>query len=294
MIDRSVPPAGVVVGVDGDAATLRAAAWAAREADGRGLPLDLVQVLPPSHRPTDELRAPSGRALGLLEQARRVAVGEAPGVSVRLSVVDGSVGEALAAVARRAHLLVLGSRGFDSVVDVTLGRTLVHAMTHAACPVVVVPPRRDPCERHTGAIVVGVDGSPESHGAVAFATDVADRWHARITAVHVATRRVDADHDDQRRVLAEALAGLADRHPGVRMREAFPHGAAGEEILGEARHGAALIVLGSRGRGSLVGPLVGSTSQTVVRSACCPVAVLSSAAAQRWTSPDRAWAEEGV
>src|SRR4051812_22094972 len=118
MIDRSVPPAGVVVGVDGDPAALRAVAWAAQEADRRHLPLDLVQVLPPSHRPDDELQAPTGRAHSLLEQARRIAVGAATGrLPVRLSVVDGVVGPALATAARRAHLLVLGARHLDGALD---------------------------------------------------------------------------------------------------------------------------------------------------------------------------------
>ena len=294
MIDRSVLPAGIVVGVDGDPATLQAVAWAAREADGRGLPLDLIQVLPPSDRPSTELRAASGRALALLDQARRTAVGAAPGLAPRLSVVDGVVAAALVAVAHRAHLLVLGSRGFDSMVDLTLGRTLVHAMGHAACPVIVVPPAWDSSARHTGPVVVGVDGSPESQGAIAFAADVADRWRSPVTAVGVASRHGgDADAEEHRRVLAETVAGLATRYPDVRPAEELRHGSPGEE-LSEAGHDATLVVVGSRGRGSLAGPLVGSTSQAVVRSVSCPVAVLSTAAAARWTSPDHAWAEEGV
>ncbi len=295
MIDRSVPPAGVVLGVDGDPATLRAVGWAAREADRRHLPLDLVQVLPPSHRPDDELHPPNGRALSLLEQARRIAAAAAPELSVRLSVVDGVAGPALVATAQRAHLLVLGSRALDGVLDLTLGRTLVHAMSQAMCPVVVVPPRWEPGERHVGAVVVGVDGSPESHGAIAFGTDVADRWGARISAVSVAPRREpDADEEARRRVLAEARAGMLARHPGVRLHEVVDRGMPSEELLREARRGAALVVLGSRGRGALVGTLVGSTSQAVVRAAPCPVAVLPPWAAARWVSPEPAWAEEGV
>ncbi|GAA4880777.1 universal stress protein [Actinomycetospora straminea] len=295
MIDRSVPPAGVVVGVDGDPGTLRAVGWAAREADRRRLPLDLVQVLPPSDRDPDELRAPTGRAMSLLGQARRIAEAAAPGLAPRLSVVDGVAGPALVAVSRRAHLLVVGTRHLDGALDLTLGRTLVHTMGRSACPVVVVGPRWDPDERHEGPVLVGVDGSPESHGAVAFATDVADRWHARLTAVGVAPRHdADADADERRRVLAEARAGLATRYPGVRLHEVLDRGDPGEELLREARDGAALVVLGCRGRGALAGTLVGSTSQRVVRAAPCPVAVLPAGAAERWVATDRVWAEEGV
>ncbi|MDD7939522.1 universal stress protein [Actinomycetospora lutea] len=295
MIDRSVPPAGVVVGVDGDPTTLRAVGWAAQEADHRGLPLDLVQVLPPSHRPSEELYTPTGRALSLLDQARRIATGAAPDLVVRLSVVDGVAGPALVTASRRAHLLVLGARDLAGSLELTLGRTLVHAMGHAACPVVVVPAHWGPEDRHIGPVLAGVDGSPESHGAVAFAADVADRWRARVTAIGVLPRGVtDAEDEARRRVLAEARAGLTARHLGVRIHEAVRHGTPSGEILAVARDRAALVVLGSRGRGALVGPLIGSTSQAVVRAAPCPVAVLSSTAAARWTSPERVWAEEGV
>ncbi len=158
-----------------------------------------------------------------------------------------------------------------------------------------VPPRWDPDERHAGAVVVEVDGSPESHGAVAFGTDAADRWGARISAVAVAPRRgPDADEQARRRVLVEARAGTLARHPGVRLDESVDRGTPSEELLREARDGAALVVLGSRGRGALVGTLVGSTSQAVVRAAPCPVAVLPPRAAARWAAPEHTWAEEGV
>lgn len=295
MIDRSVPPAGVVVGVDGDPTTLRAVGWAAQEAGRRGLPLDLVQVLPPSHRPAEELYPPTGRALSLLDQARRIASDAAPEVAVRLSAVDGVAGPALVTVSRRAHLLVVGARDLAGSLELTLGRTLVHTMGHAACPVVVVPAHWGPEDRHAGPVLAGVDGSPESHGAVAFAVDVADRWQARITAISALPRgATDAEDDARRRVLAEARAGSATTHPGSRIHEVVRHGTPSAEILAVARDRAALVVLGSRGRGALVGPLLGSTSQAVVRAAPCPVAVLSSAAAARWTSPERVWAEEGV
>lgn len=294
MIDRSVPPAGVVVGVDGDPATLRAIGWAAHEAKRRELPLDLVQILPPSSRPEDELRAPSGRALSLMESARRLAVGAEPGVSPRLSVADGVVGPSLVAVARQARLLVLGSRGHDGALDLTIGRTLVHALGQAQCPVVVVPPRWDPAAAHTGPVVAGVDGSPESDGAVVLAAEVADRWQSRLTIAAV-TRHQDPGTDGEaRRLLTTARAGVSARHPDLPVEEVVGHGTPGEELLACARDGAALLVVGSRGRGALVGSLIGSTSQAVVRFAPCPVAVLPPAAAARRVSPEQARAEEGV
>jgi nucleotide-binding universal stress UspA family protein len=239
--------------------------------------------------------APTGRALSLLDQGRRIASDAAPEVAVRLSVVDGVAGPALVTTSRRAHLLVLGARDLAGSLELTLGRTLVHTMGHAACPVVVVPAHWGPEDRHAGPVLAAVDGSPESHGAVAFAIDVADRWRARISAISALPRgATDAEDDARRRVLAEARAGSATSHPGLRIHEVVRHGTPSAEILAVARDRAALVVVGSRGRGAVVGPLIGSTSQAVVRAAPCPIAVLSSAAAARWASPQRVWAEEGV
>ncbi len=292
MIDHSQPPTGVVVGVDGNPATHGAVAWAAREAARRHLPLDLVQVLPPSERPHDETRSPSGRAHALLEQARHAAHAVAPDLPVRLSVVDGVVGPALVATAVQARLLVLGARPSGGVADAGVGRTVAHAMGHAACPVVVVPPRWEPGADEVPAVVVGVDGSTEAEGAVAFGADVAERIGSSLTVVTVAARSGGETDEEVRRHLAEGVAGTIGAHPDVPLREVVRRGQVAEQLLAEARDGAALLVVGSRGRGAVSGVLLGSTSQRVVHAAPCPVAVLSPQAASAWAPAERPEAGE--
>jgi len=286
MIDHSQPPTGVVVGVDGSPATHGAVAWAAGEAARRHLPLDLVQVLPPSERPHDEMRSPSGRAHALLEQARHAAHAVAPDLSVRLSVVDGVVGPALLATAAQARLLVLGARPSGGIADAGVGRTVAHAMGHAACPVVVVPARWEPGADEAPAVIVGVDGSTEAEGAVAFGADVAERTGSSLTVVTVGARGGETD-DDVRRHLSEGVAGTVGAHPDVPLREVVRRGQVAEQLLAEARDGAALLVVGSRGRGAVSGVLLGSTSQRVVHAAPCPVAVLSPQAALVWAHPEQ-------
>lgn len=284
MIDRTEPATGVVAGVGGNPATLRAVRWAAREADRRRLGLDLVQVLPPSHH-DHVLQAPQGRARALLEQGRHVAAAAAPDVPVRLSVVTGVAGPALVHVAERAELLVLGSRTAAGDLDLTVGRIVGHAIGHATCPVVLVPQIWDPDAAHSGGVLVHVDGTRESVGAVAFAADVAERWGAPLRPVAVAARRGSgADEQAHRRRLADAVAATGDRHPHLALHETVLWGNAAEAILQEARGRARLIVLYSRGFGALTASFLGATTQTVVRMASCPTAVLPSEVADVWAT----------
>lgn len=281
MIDRTEPATGIVAGVGGNPATLRAVRWAARDAARRHLSLDLVQVLPPSHD-DHVLWAPQGRARALLEQGRHVAAASAPEVPVRLSAVTVVAGPALVHVAARAELLVLGSRTAAGDLDLTVGGIVGHAIGHATCPVVLVAQVWDPDAAHAGHVLVHVEGTSESVGAVAFAADVAERWQAPLEAVAVGGRRgSEADEQVHRLRLADALAGTTDRHPHLALHEAVLWGNDAEEILQRSRRQARLIVLCSRGHGALAASFLGATTQAVVRMASCPTVVMPPGVARR-------------
>jgi nucleotide-binding universal stress UspA family protein len=294
MIDRTVPATGIVAGVGGNPATLRAVRWAAREAGRRHLSLDLVQVLPPSYD-DHVLQAPQGRARALLEQGRRVAAASAPEVPVRLSVVTGVAGPALVHVADRAELLVLGSRTAAGDLDLTVGRIVGHGIGHATCPVVLVPQIWNADAAHSGHVLVHVEGISESVGAVAFAADVAERWQAPLEAVAVGTRRgSEADEQVHRQRLADALAGMTERRPHLALHEAVLWGNEAEAILQRSRRQARLVVLCARGHGGLTASFLGATTQAVVRMASCPTAVLPPGVAKAWASRKIGQVKEGA
>jgi nucleotide-binding universal stress UspA family protein len=86
---------------------------------------------------------------------------------------------------------------------------------------------------------------------------------------HTVAERIAAGE----RAISEAVAGWAEKYPDVALtREAIP--AAPARVLADASQRAALIVVGSRGRGGFTGLLLGSTSQAVLHHASCPVAVV--------------------
>ncbi|MFP3712600.1 universal stress protein [Puerhibacterium sp. TATVAM-FAB25] len=136
----------VVVGVDGSAASLGAAALAAREAAGRSQTLvvlharltavtpysPLQDVPPPPTMSTDD---PTHRAaLEVAEDLRR----EQPGLEVQVELLDGDPAHALVFATRHADLVVVGSRGMGAFRGMLLGSVSNEVVRDAASTVLVV------------------------------------------------------------------------------------------------------------------------------------------------------------
>ncbi|MFV9458064.1 universal stress protein [Rhodococcus sp. NM-2] len=73
-------------------------------------------------------------------------------------------------------------------------------------------------------------------------------------------------------VLAESLAGLAERYPDVAVREIVESGGVGEVLLRWCVD-AQLLVAGSHGHGALGRAVLGSTSRDMLHRARCPVMI---------------------
>jgi nucleotide-binding universal stress UspA family protein len=136
---------------------------------------------------------------------------------------------------------------------------------------------------HEHRIVVGVDGSPSSKSALAWAIGQAKLTGAVVEAVTAwdypatygyAAAVVDVDWEGlAARVLGDAVSEVApDAAPGA-IRQLVSEGNAAQVIL-DASAGADLLVVGSRGHGGFVEALLGSVSQHAVHHATCPVVVI--------------------
>ncbi len=140
----------------------------------------------------------------------------------------------------------------------------------------------------SGTIVVGVDGSPSAARALEWAIDQAVHEHRPLTLVHGVgptgvvwieqsgpDHRValDAVREDARKVLDDALAAVHHRAPGLEVHEAL-RVADGRQALLEESKDAAMVVVGSRGRGPVKSLLLGSVGVAVTRHAACPVVVV--------------------
>jgi nucleotide-binding universal stress UspA family protein len=132
-------------------------------------------------------------------------------------------------------------------------------------------------------IVVGVDGSESSLGALRWAIRQAKFTGARVDAVAVwryptgygwAPIQGEIDFEgDAERSLAGALGAVSALEPEVPVHPLVAEGAAAEVLLRTAK-GADLLVVGSRGLGAIASSLLGSVSLYCVLHAHCPVLVL--------------------
>ncbi|MFE3499492.1 universal stress protein [Kitasatospora sp. NPDC059160] len=131
----------------------------------------------------------------------------------------------------------------------------------------------------TGPVVVGFDGSLESLTATEWAAHEAQRRAVPLEVLEAwPWPKRDVVGSDQ--TYHRALAHLAEREsaltalvPGLPVASAAVS-ADPVEALEAASHRAALLVLGSRGLGTLRGFLVGSVSQEVLRRSACPVVLV--------------------
>jgi len=136
------------------------------------------------------------------------------------------------------------------------------------------------------AVVVGVDGSKCAQGALDFAAEEASLRSLPLLVVtvwdlpdEVAPSAMQAlDAADSARIRAElivkkAVARVSRLAPHV-VVESFVSSGRAEKVLIEKAQEAALLVVGSRGRGAVAGLLLGSVSRQVVGRARCPVVVV--------------------
>lgn len=134
----------------------------------------------------------------------------------------------------------------------------------------------------TRPITAGVDGTPESHAALAWAAREAVRRGLPLRVVHAwqlvpdqafgaATRET---HDQWvREGVDETARSVAEHHPRLDITVDVVEGSP-THTLAEAAARAEMLVLGSRGHGALVGFLLGSVGQHVIAESERPVVLV--------------------
>lgn len=135
-------------------------------------------------------------------------------------------------------------------------------------------------------ILVGVDGSEASGVALEFAVEEAVRRKGTLRVISawefpampqpemaIVPQVVDAYQEEAETMVAEAIARARELAPDLQCEGVAVGGYAGEVLVQEG-HGAAVLVVGRRGRGGLAGLLMGSVSRHVADHCPCPVIIV--------------------
>lgn len=280
----------IVVGMDGSPEARAALEWAGfvAGADDRITVVHAYTtpiMLTPAYLPTMPTVPTQDAHLLAKERLERI-LGDISDQRVTSWVVQGRPGQAIAAEASDADLVVVGHRG-DSQMSMMLGSTANYVLHHASQPVVVVhgaeptPPR---------TVVVGIDDHDPS--ATTSESVRALQWAYRlphVEEIHVvhawslypyawelssALASHAAEFEAAARTAIDRVAEHAGPPPaGVRIRYDVIEGSPAMALL-QASKEADLLVVGTRGRGGFRGLLVGSTSTEVAAHSHIPVAVI--------------------
>ncbi len=289
---------GVVVAFDGSVASRVAVDWAADAAQAYGRPLTLLRARPDAEAEVVELPIGSEEAAQVLgpdaadavdAQFRRVRATH-PGLSLHLVVHPGSPVEALLDASESAAVIAMGSRGLEGFRGLVVGSTTMHVAPRAKCPVVVLyQPDEDTAAaqasaRHPGGVVVGYDGSESSDLALEFGLKHAAATGREVSVVLATKGRpaqdaqpitAESEVPEEIRELTVQATAVRQAHPDVPV--AFLHGVGSPAgILIEEGSGAALAVVGARGRGGFSGLVLGSVGLQMLMHAECPVAIVHS------------------
>ncbi|MGW5397400.1 universal stress protein [Streptomyces sp. NPDC003952] len=134
----------IVVGVDGSTPSLKALAWARRQAELSGAGLETVTsweyetwaaTVPGGITPDFN---PEQLARQIQDEAIDKALDAEAAKTLTRSVINGGPARVLLERAEGADLLVVGDRGHTGLVATLLGSVSLHVTQHAPCPVTVV------------------------------------------------------------------------------------------------------------------------------------------------------------
>lgn len=285
----------VLVGVDGRQGGRDAIALA-RQLASREATLTLGHVCAPilGQGAVEALPWQRAEAHKLLERERTLAA-----LDARLAVRDPfPVGPGLHELAeqRQADLLVLGSTRHALLGRILLGDDCRAALDRTPCALAIAPRRYALAPHRLERVGVGYDGSPESEHALSAAHDLASDTGAAITLLWVVSMQ---DVRSERPIPADwpgAIEDLIDRHAkrlaGLRnVHGLVTYGGPREDLVRFGK-GLDLLIVGSRGYGSIGRLVHGSVSRYLVGRATCPLLVLPRS---RAAAPQRPlWSERGM
>jgi len=273
----------VIVAVDGGPASGAALDWTLARSRIVSVRLELTTVVElgwiPAGGPADDFQPAYERALA---EAARYVARSGPTLKATSVMRRGAPVDELVRASVDADLLVIGTNKTGALAGAVHGTVPLRLAAHAHSPVAVIPVGWRP---HGNEIVVGIEDDGTMATTLEFAAAEARREGLPLRLVHAwgipatlgvdyaATIPFDALIEAHREVLQRASAELSTRHPDIDCSLTLVQGAAAPALV-DAAASAALIIVGTHGRGAIAGLILGSVSHDVLLNMPCPVMVV--------------------
>ena len=284
-------PGRIICGIDdsrGGREALLAAVTLSQRLATRLIVVNVASIDPDGPvRNTRELDRLRGTAAQQAERVLEVVAGSggrAPDAERRAEVGWPAARLAAVATGEHADFIVVGTRGRGRISSAVLGSVSRELLSHAPCPVLVVPPGAGAMQTHRPScptrrsIVCGVDGSEHSRRAARQAARLARSLDVRLVLTHayrprLLTRSVGAARSEARTQLEAARAALP---PTAEAELRLERGETTEQLQRVAiEEHAELVVVGSRARGTVPTLLSGSVASDLATSAPVPVLIVA-------------------
>jgi len=278
----------VVLAVDGGIASAAALSWVGDRASSVDLSVEITAVVGlDTELPLGSESEYRDRYEEVLLRASEKLRARAPRAEITTRIHRGLPYDALVDASRASDLLVVGSNKTSPIVGVLHGTLPLKIAGRSLCPTVIVPAAWRPSR---GNVIAGWADDETSDAALAFAAREAVSRYASLTVVHSWSTPPDTALDlpasalvvdeliaAHQGLLSQASDRIRARNPGLVVTEELVSGSAAVAIV-RAASDAALVVVGSRGRGVAADFFLGSTSHDVLLNLPSPVAVLPSRA----------------
>jgi nucleotide-binding universal stress UspA family protein len=279
--------AHVVAATDGSPGSRAAVVYAAQEATTRGLPLEIVHVmpayLPAGAFPVAPDAAMHASARAVLNEGADLAAEVAPHLAITTRLLHGARVDCLVMHTQDAALLVVGAPPHNLAERLWTGSTVTSTAARVACPLLIVPPTQGEARR-TGRVVVGLKSTQHAEHLLGAAFAVARQTQSDLSVVHawhlvsayddaVAARTTTQDAiTEQVRRIEDSMIDLRMAYPDVQVRVELTHGQAAFALVQESAE-ADLLLVSRPAHGGFVHYL-GSTARAVIRESACPVEVV--------------------
>lgn len=278
---------GIAVGVDGSEESLSALDWAAHAADVHEARLTVVATHATPATPVpgfgDSTRDNRDEAFRAARAARaRLGERRPGGRDVEVVVLPGTAAHVLSQRSRTCDLVVVGRRGLDALDRMLLGSTSSALAASSPGAVVVVPTGATTGDPRRIRVGIARDDEPDVLGT-GFAEAAARGCPLEVVHVTgtdpISSVLYQADpvaatwHEAARAEVADQVARWSEKYPQVTWTTAIRRGDPAGTLLEDLAPDD-LVVMGGRRHPTVLGRMLRSVPDAVLRAAPCPVLVV--------------------